>query len=56
MSMLSATLFAQLRGDVKLLKDFTTPIKEERDTTSRTVKDMIKDVDKINRWLEKEIR
>lgn len=35
MSMLSATLFAQLRGDVKLLKDFTTPIKEEQDKTSR---------------------
>lgn len=39
MSMLSATLFAQLRGDIKLLKDFTTPIREERDKTSR-----IKDV------------
>jgi hypothetical protein len=33
--MLSATLFAQLRGDVKLLKDFTTPIKEDRDAASR---------------------
>lgn len=39
MGILSATLFAQLRGDIKLLKDFTTPIREERDKTSRIPKE-----------------
>lgn len=39
MSMLSATLFAQLRGDIRLLKDFTTPIREERDKTFRITKE-----------------